>query len=110
MQVSRTDIGVAPVCAFFIVCVMMMIVVEQQPCAEKVYRKTDHGHDGRLAELDRHGCEKSRHGLIADEQRNECKDDGTRKSGEFTELAGAEREARVVRVLAGETITQRGDG
>src|SRR3981189_3397878 len=50
MQVGRTDVGVVPVRMRGIVGAVMMMVIEQQPCAEKIYRKADRGHDGRLAE------------------------------------------------------------
>jgi hypothetical protein len=48
--------------------------------------------------------QKAPDGLVADKKRNESQHDGAAEPGEITQLAGAEAEARVARVLAGEGV------
>ena len=49
------------------------------------------------------------HGFVTDEQRHERQHDGAGEAGQITQLAGAEAEARIVRVLAGEGVGPRGN-
>ena len=48
--------------------------------------------------------------LIGNAERDHAEDDGAGERGEFPELAGAEREARIVHMPAREQISEPGDG
>ena len=89
------------------VAVAGMLAAAQQPCARDIDGEAEDGDRNRLGEMDRHGREQAAHRLVADQKRDHRQYDGAGEPGEVAELAGAEGEARVVRVAAGESVGER---
>ncbi len=88
----------------------MMSAVVQQCGASEIDHEAEHGDGQRLTESDRHRREQPQHAFIADQQRDHRQNKRAGEAGEFAELAGAERKARIVRVCAGKAIGERGNG
>jgi hypothetical protein len=74
---------------------MAVVTAAQQPHAYQVDQQADHGDRNRFAEVNRYRRHKARNCLVANQHRNHCKHDGTRKPCEVAELAGTEHEAGV---------------
>src|SRR4051794_4163888 len=87
--------------------VMVMIRVEQEPCADEVHDEPDHRDQDCLVEADRNRREQAGDALVADKQGHKRKNDGAGVAGEFAELSRAERETSVVRVASGEAVGER---
>ena len=90
--------------------VTVVMVSGQQPGAGEVHGEPDHRNHRRFAELDRYGVHQAPEALVADEQGDEGEDDCAGERRELTDLAGPEREAGIVGVLAGEAISERRNG
>ena len=71
-------------------------------------RKSEGGDRDRLAKMDRHGRDEAVHRLVADQERDHRQDDRAGETGQIAQLAGAEGEAGIVRMPAGEAVGQRG--
>ena len=85
---------------------MVMPAAAQQPYAGDVHGQAEHCDGDGLGELDRNGGEQARHRLVADQQRDHRQHDRAGEPGEVAELASPEREAGIVRVLAGVAVGQ----
>jgi hypothetical protein len=88
--------------------VMMVAAAAEQPDAGHVHGETETGDGNRRAKMDRHRVEEAHDGLVADQQRDHGQHDGAAEAGEIAELAGAEGEAGVMGVAAGEAISEGG--
>ena len=86
-----------------------MPAAAQQQHAGDIDQQSQHGDRDRLVEADRNRRDEARDGLVTDEQRDHGEHDRAGESREIAELAGSEREPRVVRVPAGVAIGQRGE-
>ena len=75
---------------------VMMMVTGQQPGTGEVHGKPDHRHHGRLSELDRNRVHQANDALVADQQGDQGQDDRAGERRELANLAGPEREARIV--------------
>jgi hypothetical protein len=97
------------------VAVVIVIVVRaiaagrQQPGADKIDRQTEKRHQDRVVEADRNRIEQAHGALIPDQQRDQCKDYGTGKACQFSQLSRAEGKPRVLCMTTGETVSHRGD-
>ncbi len=87
--------------------VSVIMSAAEKPRAGGVDGQTQHGGRQRLGERDRHRIQKTRDRLVGDEKSDERQYDGAGEAREIAELAGAEGEATVLRVMAGEGIGQR---
>ena len=95
----------------FVVRVTVVVVtVEQQPGARQVNQQPDRCQCDRLAEMDGDRRIKPRQRLVADRRRDQRQDHGAAERRQFAHLAGAEGEARVVRMAAREAVGERRDG
>ena len=88
---------------------VMMILVEQQPGAHQIDRQAYHRQRDRFAEMDDDRRIEPRQRLVADRRRDQSEDHGAAKRRQFAHLAGAESEARIVRVAAREAVGERRD-
>src|ERR1700680_3308608 len=88
-------------------CMSMTVSAAQQPGAYDVHQQAEKRDRNRLAGLAVNRRHDAPDGLVADEKRNQSQHDGAGETGEITQLAGTEAEARVARVLAGEGVGQR---
>jgi hypothetical protein len=79
---------------------MTVMIAAQQPRARDVHHQPEHGDRNRFAEVNRHGRQHPADRLVRDQQRDHREHDRAREAGEIAELAGAEHESRVARMLA----------
>ena len=84
--------------------VLVMIILAEKESAQDIDGKAKHGNRNGFIEADRDRRKNALHRLISDEERDETENDRACKAGQLAELAGAERKARVMGVLAGEPI------
>ena len=87
---------------------VMMLASAQNPCARDIHRQTQAGNRDGLGKVDRHRVEDAAHDFVADQNGDHCQDDRTGKSRQIAELAGSEREARIIGILAGVSVGERG--
>jgi hypothetical protein len=80
--------------------VTMIVVPAKKPRAGHVDRESKNGG------MDRDRFEEATDGFIADQERDHRQDDGAGESGQVTELAGPERDSRIIRVSAGVGICE----
>ena len=85
------------------VAVIMSPAAEQQD-ARNVDDQPEHGDRYGFVEPDRNRGNQTRDRLVADQQRNHRQDDGAGESREISKFAGAEAEALVTRMTAGEAV------
>ena len=88
--------------------VTMITKAEQQRTGD-VDGKAKTGNRNGLGEMNRHRREDAADGLVADQHCNHCQDDRTGESRQIAEFSSPEREARVVGVLAGVGVGERGE-
>ena len=86
--------------------VSTLAAAAQEPGAEDVHQQAQKRDRYRFKEVDVNRRQKAPDGLVADQQGDEHQHDGAGETGEITQLAGAEAEARVAGVLAGEGVGQ----
>ena len=89
--------------------VVVAVVVLEQPSADEVHQEADHGDEDRLVEADRDRTAQADKAFPTDQQCDDSEDGSTTEGGEIAELSGAEGEAGVARVFAGEAIGERRD-
>ena len=98
-----------------VVCVMTVLMrvsaatVAEQPGAPEVHHQADNGDRQRLAEGDGHRRAQPLESLDGDERGGQAERDGAGEAREIAELAGAEGEARVVRVAARQPVGEDAD-
>ena len=85
------------------VAVIMSPAAEQQD-ARNIDDQPEHGDRYGFVEPDRNRGNQTRDRLVADQQRNHRQDDGAGDSREISKFAGAEAEALVTRMPAGEAV------
>ena len=85
----------------------MRVAAAKQPGTDEIDSKADHRDGDRLGKTDRHRICKAQPAFPGHQQGDQRKDDGAGEAGEITELAGAEGETRIARLLAGKEIGER---
>ena len=86
---------------------VMMIAAAEEPRARDVHSQAETGNRDCLGEVDRDRREDTADGFVADQERDHREDDRAGEARKVAELAGAEREARIIGVLAGIGISER---
>ena len=86
---------------------VMMPATAQEPRTCDVHNQAKAGNRDRLGEMDRDGCKDTADGFVADQQCNHRENERTAEPGEITKLAGAKREALIIGVLAGVSVSER---
>ena len=79
---------------------VMMVAAAQQPCAGDVHASLA-GNRDRLGKVDRHRAKIRLIALVTNQERDHRQDDGAGEPREIAQLAGAEREARIVGMFPG---------
>ena len=87
--------------------VMMVATPAQQPNAGHVHGQAKDRDRDCLGKADRHGRKQAADGLVADQDGDHRQHDRAGEPGQVAQLAGAEGEAGVGRVAAGEGVGQR---
>ncbi len=89
-----------------------MAVIVSSTAEEKHTRNIDHQSQHSdwkcLGIMDWDRPDEARQGFVADEKRDHGKDDGAAEACEIAQLASAEAEARVVRIVPGVSVGERG--
>ncbi len=112
MHIGCTQIVVVVMMLAVGVPMAMMVVVvavAQQPGADEVDAEAQHRHRDRLAIGNRDRVNQPHRAFIGDLDRDQAEDDRAGKGGEVAELAGAEAEMGIARMLAREQIGDGGD-
>ena len=122
MQERRPDIAVLTVAGVRVVMLIVMMAavmvsagvlmtaaIPQQPGTEQIDCQAEHGDQERLVESYRNRGEQAHRALVPDQERDQGQDDGAREGGKLAELAGPEREPRVVGMRAREPVGERRD-
>ena len=90
--------------------VMVAVLVAEQPGADEIDHKPDHGDGYRFCVGDGDRPRQSHQTLIGDHECDDAENDRARESGEVAELSRAEGEARVMGVSPRILISECGDG
>ena len=99
VAVVRVGMMVVMIAAVMVsVGVPMGAAIPQQPGTQQIDCQSEHGDQQRLVEPDRDRSEQADRALVPDQDRDQGQDDGAREGGKLAELAGPEREPRVVGV------------
>ena len=107
MTVLMTMTALMTMTVFVTLTVFMTVVAAaEQEDARHIDDQAQHRNRNGFVEIDRNRPDQALRRLIGDQDRDHGEDDGAGKSGEIAELAGAEREARVVAMAAGIAVGQ----
>ena len=91
------------------VIAVVIMVHAQEPSAREIDAQSEPRDRHRLLEMDDHWVEQPQDRFVTHPERDETQDDGAGERRQFAELPGAEREARVAGMPAGEQIGEAGD-
>ena len=86
---------------------VMMTFSTEGPCTGDIHDQAETRDRDRLGEMDRNRREDTADRFVADQERNHREDDSAGEAREVSELASAEREARIVGMLTGVGIRER---